>query len=177
MWIDRSARSHGPRAHVWNKNKLSWGVWGNVSEWSRLQIVVRQRHIVIATLRYWSSFSSSFFFFLIAICDAKVAMATVCLTGETMKKAIRSAPNQTKITLVPPLKKESSFDLFEAFEVSTYEGGTFQNIPSCSSAILVAYMCFSYFTVKLLQKSFPFNRQIMPKARSWYSKKRRFHGN
>ena len=83
-----------------------------------------------------------------------------------MKKAIRSAPNQTKITLVPPLKKESSFDLFEAFEVSTYEGGTFQNIPSCSSAILVAYMCFSYFTVKLLQKSFPFNRQIMPKARS-----------
>ena len=96
MWIDRSARSHGPRAHVWNKNKLSWGVWGNVSEWSRLQIVVRQRHIVIATLRYWSSFSSSFFFFLIAICDAKVAMATVCLTGETMKKAIRSAPNQTK---------------------------------------------------------------------------------
>ena len=64
MWIDRSARSHGPRAHVWNKNKLSWGVWSNVSEWSRLQIVVRQRHIVIATLRYWSSFSSSFFFFL-----------------------------------------------------------------------------------------------------------------
>ena len=48
-------------------------------------------------------------------------MATVCLTGETMKKAIRNAPNQTKITLVPPLKKESSFDLFEAFEVSTYE--------------------------------------------------------
>ena len=49
-----------------------------------------------------------------------------------MKKAIRSAPNQTKITLVPSLKKESSFDLLEAFEVGTYEGGTFQNIPSCS---------------------------------------------
>ena len=59
-------------------------------------------------------------------------MATVCLTGETMKKAIRSAPNQTKITLVPSLKKESSFDLFEAFEVGTNEGATFQNIPSCS---------------------------------------------
>ena len=56
-------------------------------------------------------------------------MATVCLTGETMKKAIRSAPNQTKITLVPSLKKESSFDLFEAFEVGTYEGGTFSKHP------------------------------------------------
>ena len=58
-------------------------------------------------------------------------MATACLTGETMKKAIRSAPNQTKTTLVPPLKKESSFHLFEAFEVGTNEGATFQNIPSC----------------------------------------------
>ena len=56
-------------------------------------------------------------------------MATVCLTGETMKKAIRSAPNQTKITLVPSLKKESSFELFEAFEVGINDGATFQNIP------------------------------------------------
>ena len=75
-----------------------------------------------------------------------------------MKKAIRSAPNQTKITLVPSLKKESSFDLFEAFEVGTHEGGTFQNIPSCSICHFGCARVLSHFTVKVLQKSFPFNR-------------------
>ena len=64
-----------------------------------------------------------------------------------MKKAIRNAPNQTKITLVPPLKKESSFDLFEAFEVSTYEGGTFQRFTPVS--LLVEFATFEFATCSL----------------------------